>query len=218
MTDLAPKTRSNFARLIALIGIAALLLVGGYRAAAAATFFRWLTVGTIAMYLAWILSEFRVTSSEASKDTANDRYTCESYAIARSITVLAAFGFESIWSAPGAWLPFGLSLFLGGIALRTWAIRTLGQFYSHRVRTPAGYSIVTGGPYRLLRHPAYAGMLLAHLGLLILFFNWFVLVALFAVFVPALVRRIRVEETHLLAIPEYRAFAATRARLAPGVW
>jgi protein-S-isoprenylcysteine O-methyltransferase Ste14 len=86
------------------------------------------------------------------------------------------------------------------------------------VRTPSENTIIADGPYRFLRHPAYAGMLLAHVGILVLFFNWFLLIAFTAVFVPVLVRRIRVEESHLLTIPEYQAFAAHRARVAPGIW
>jgi len=109
-------------------------------------------------------------------------------------------------------------LFFGGIGLRAYAIYSLGRLYSHRVRTPSENTIISSGPYRFLRHPAYAGMLLAHVGVLVLFFNWFLLVAFCCVFVPVLVRRIRVEESHLLAIPAYRTFAAGRARLAPGIW
>ena len=218
MSEQKSAQRSNFSVLIAALGLLALLLVGGYRVSVASGAMRALTVLMLVMYGTWILAEFRITTSEASKDTSRDRHTCETYAIARSLTVLAAFGFAPLWSSVGVWLPVGLALFIGGVVLRSWAIFTLGRSYSHRVRTPADSAIVSCGPYRHLRHPAYSGMLLAHVGLAVLFYNWFVLVALLAVFLPALVRRIRVEEQHLLAIPDYRAFATHRARLAPGVW
>jgi protein-S-isoprenylcysteine O-methyltransferase Ste14 len=132
--------------------------------------------------------------------------------------VLCALGFESLWRSPGAWLPLGMLFFGGGIALRSYAILTLDKCYSHRVRAPQANTIIADGPYRYLRHPAYAGMLLAHAGILILFFNWFLLLAFFGIFIPVLVRRIRVEESYLLQMPEYRAFATGRARLAPGIW
>lgn len=219
MTNEKEQTGSNFALLISVSGIAALLLVGGYRAATATGVFQWLLIGMIVSYVIWIASEFRVTSSTASQDRSKDQYTCETYAIARFVMMLAAMGFDPIWSnSVHAWLPVGIAIFAGGIALRAWAIHTLGQSYSHRVRTPQAQFIVSSGPYRHIRHPAYTGMLIAHIGVLVLFFNVFALLALVAVFVPALVRRIRVEEQHLLTIPEYNAFAASRARLAPGVW
>jgi protein-S-isoprenylcysteine O-methyltransferase Ste14 len=213
------KPRQNFALAIALTGILSMIAVGGYRlAAAAGTFKAPLTAVVILLYIAWILSEFRVTVGESGKETTDDKGTCEAYAIGRFITMLAAFGFDSLWPAPGLWFFFGFGLFAGGIIFRTYAIRTLGRLYSHRVRTPNQNTIIADGPYRFLRHPAYAGMLLAHVGILILFFNWFLLIAFSAIFIPVLVRRIRVEEHHLLAIPEYRAFAAGRARVAPGIW
>lgn len=219
MTNDKGQTSSNFALLISVTGIAGLLLVGGYRAATATGVYQWLLIATIALYILWIVSEFRVTSSTASQDRSKDQYTCETYAIARFIMMLAAMGFDPIWNNDfGAWLPVGAAIFFGGVALRAWAIHTLGQSYSHRVRTPQSQFIVSSGPYRHIRHPAYTGMLIAHIGILVLFFNVFALVALVAVFVPALVRRIRVEEQHLLNIPEYHIFASTRARLAPGVW
>ncbi|AKJ29753.1 protein-S-isoprenylcysteine methyltransferase [Caldimonas brevitalea] len=204
--------------LIAVIGILLMLLLGGWRALTATGPTRALLAGLAFVYVVWILSEFRITASAKSQDTRTDGATCEAYATARFITMACAFGFESIWSSTGAWLPIGLSLFAAGIGLRAWAIRTLGQAYSHRVRTPDGEAIVDTGPYRVLRHPAYAGMLLAHVGVLVLCFNGWLLAALCGVFVPALVCRIRVEEAHLLQMPAYRAFAAGRARLAPGVW
>jgi protein-S-isoprenylcysteine O-methyltransferase Ste14 len=217
-TSHQPK-RSNFALIIACTGIASLLLLGGYRAAISTGLLQSLTIAMIVLYITWIASEFSVTSSIASQDTAKDKYTCESYAIARFLTMLAAVGIDPLWNnAPGPWLPAGGALFSAGVGLRAWAIHTLGQSYSHRVRTPHQQMIVSSGPYRNIRHPAYTGMLIAHIGVVVLFFNVLATIVLFAVFVPALVWRIRIEERHLLTIPEYGAFAAKRARLVPGIW
>lgn len=213
-----PAAGSRSALWIALCGIAALIACGLWRTFDAADSFHTLVGVTTLLYVLWILSEFRITAGQASQDTREDGGTCERYAIARFITMFTAFVFPSIWSGYGPWLPIGAALCFAGVALRIWAIRTLGSHYSHRVRTPGDDGIVRSGPYRVLRHPAYAGMLLAHLGILVLFFNWFLLVALCAVFVPALVLRIRVEEAALLRVPAYAQFAATRARLVPGLW
>jgi protein-S-isoprenylcysteine O-methyltransferase Ste14 len=212
-----------FPLLIASFGVAAILALGAYRTLTAASpALMWTVAAVVVLYAAWILSEFRITTAETKRDTSDDQGTCERYAIARAITMLTALGFDSIWTQGGPWLPVGGALFLAGVGLRTYAIRTLGRNYSHRVRNPQaierGFDIVVSGPYRLLRHPAYSGMLLAHVGILILFFNWFALVALVGVFVPVLVRRIRVEEAHLWSLPGYPDFASGRARLVPGVW
>ena len=59
----------------------------------------------------------------------------------------------------------------GGMALRVWAVRTLdtssGPWSSFRT-TSAHYD----GPYRLLRHPSYAGSLLTLAGIGLALGNW----------------------------------------------
>jgi protein-S-isoprenylcysteine O-methyltransferase Ste14 len=221
--NMSAPTRSRFAPLIAATGIALMCGAAAYAAFVRSGVFQWLAPAVGVAYVLWVLSEWRITTSDASQDARTDGYTCEAYASARFLTMLAAFVAEPVWQGVGAWLPVGAAVFAGGVALRAWAIVTLGRSYSHRVRTPAGMApggpgIVSHGPYRWLRHPAYTGMLVAHVGIAVLFCNVFVVAALCLALTPALVRRIRVEEQHLLSLPEYRAFAEPRARLAPGVW
>jgi protein-S-isoprenylcysteine O-methyltransferase Ste14 len=44
-----------------------------------------------------------------------------------------------------------------GIGLRLWAFRTLGRYFTFTVMTSADQSVVSNGPYRIIRHPGYAG-------------------------------------------------------------
>lgn len=208
-----------FPLIIGAVGIATGLVLGYYRITTTPEGLQLAVSAILGLYLLWILSELRITAGEAAKDAGDDHGTCEAYALARLLTVFTALGFDMVWRSPGIWLPVGLSLFLGGIALRAWAIRALGQSYSHRVRTPQAEELISDGPYRFLRHPAYSGMLLAHVGVVVLFFSWPLLLVFAAVFIPVLVRRILLEEHYLLRIiPAYEAFASGRARLVPGIW
>ena len=50
--------------------------------------------------------------------------------------MLAALAFDPMWTELNAWVVFGCAVFLAGIALRGFAIYTLGKNYSHRVRHP----------------------------------------------------------------------------------
>jgi protein-S-isoprenylcysteine O-methyltransferase Ste14 len=112
----------------------------------------------------------------------------------------------------------GALLFVGGLYLRATAVIELGQFYSHRVQVMDIHQVVQTGPYRWVRHPAYSGMFVAHLGLVLVFFNWLSLVLLLAALLPALVIRIFVEECALAKLPGYVEFCAGRARILPYIW
>jgi protein-S-isoprenylcysteine O-methyltransferase Ste14 len=112
----------------------------------------------------------------------------------------------------------GISIFLFGVCYRLWAIRTLGQYYSHRVRTAAQHQIVAFGPYRFTRHSAYAGMIIANAGICIYFFNWVTIRVFLFMLVPAILLRIVIEERTLFGIEGYSEFAKKRKRLFPAVW
>jgi protein-S-isoprenylcysteine O-methyltransferase Ste14 len=107
-----------------------------------------------------------------------------------------------------------------GIGLRLWAIHTLGRFFRGVVHVQADHEVIRRGPYRLLRHPAYAGALVAVVGVALTFDNWAAFVIYIACGAVGVLYRIRVEERVLLAElgDAYRDYAATTARLVPHVW
>ena len=47
-----------------------------------------------------------------------------------------------------------------GLALRVWAIATLGGAFRTTVEVEPGQTVVSSGPYVWVRHPSYAGLLL----------------------------------------------------------
>lgn len=114
----------------------------------------------------------------------------------------------------------GIVLLLGGTAFRQWAILTLGRSFTYDVRVASGQKVITGGPYRWLRHPSYTGLIVSYLGFGLAFGNWLSVLLAFVVPTAGLIRRVFVEEAALrakLGAP-YDEFAATRKRLVPGVW
>ena len=124
---------------------------------------------------------------------------------------------------PGpAWLPVAIGLVVAwlGIALRAWAVRVLGEFFTVDVTVATGQRVVDYGPYARLRHPSYTGMLMAILGLAIALDTWAGLAAAFVLPLAAVVVRIHHEEGMLrreLGTP-YDAYASRTDRLVPGVW
>ncbi|MFN0104694.1 MAG: methyltransferase family protein [Bryobacteraceae bacterium] len=172
-----------------------------------------------ALYLTWVAVEARIAHKELSHErTGIDRGTMEAYAAGRALTVLAGLAMPVRWGELGAWYWIGLAVFAGGVGLRLKAIQTLGKFYSHRVRIQQSHEIVSSGPYRLLRHPAYTGMIAAHAGFVICFCNSLSIAMLLAVLVPTVVVRILIEERALFSLAGYAPYARTRRRLIPLLW
>jgi len=173
----------------------------------------------IVSYVLWLLLESRVALTETKKgETRADRGTCEAYALGRALTVVTALAFPTQWTEPGAWMLSGLAVFACGVTLRLVAIRTLGKFYSHRVRVMGDHQVVQTGPYRWVRHPAYTGMLVAHVGVVLFFFNPYALGVLCFVLLPAMVVRISIEERALFELRGYPQYAEHKHRLLPLVW
>ena len=119
-----------------------------------------------------------------------------------------------------AWLAIGLPLAWAGIALRIRSVTTLGSMFNPLVAIHDDHVVVEHGPYRFLRHPSYAGVLLLWLGIGIATANAAALVAIVSVRLAGYVRRIMVEEATLAGGlgDAYTRYAAGRSRLVPGVW
>lgn len=101
-----------------------------------------------------------------------------------------------------------------------WAIAVLGRFFRRDVVVQEGQRVVTAGPYRLIRHPAYTGNLVVAAGLGLALVNGLSLALLVVVPFLGHLPRIRVEEAELergLGAAYVRYEAVTR-RLVPGVW
>jgi protein-S-isoprenylcysteine O-methyltransferase len=119
------------------------------------------------------------------------------------------------------WLSWsGLPLALGGTALRAWAVVTLGPWFTLTVQVQRGQPVVERGPYRLLRHPSYAGADLAFVGVGLAAGNWISPAAYLLPWLAAHLYRIRVEERALLELlgNPYREYCGRSWRLVPFLW
>lgn len=108
----------------------------------------------------------------------------------------------------------GALLFFPGIALYLWAFSTLGAMYGVSSTTAAelyeGHRLVESGPYALIRHPMYLGVLLVAAGALLIFRTWAMVV--FAPSACVVILRARREE-RLLAQEFGQAWLQYRAQV-----
>lgn len=143
--------------------------------------------------------------------------------LAASVTGAELLGRSGVlpWPGGGAWpLAAGLAAIAAGIGLRAWSIRTLGRFFQYRIRVQSGHRVVTGGPYRFVRHPSYTGIALSLTGIALASGDVLSLVLVAVIGGAGLWVRIRAEERQLTGAlgADYERFAATRKRMIPGVW
>ncbi len=117
-------------------------------------------------------------------------------------------------------LAVGQLAMLLGISVRSWALLVLGRFFTTRVSFQEGHRLVTGGPYRWVRHPSYTGALLSLLGFPLACGSLLGLVVALVVVPGAFVYRIHVEEQALREGfgPAYEQYSSRTYRLVPGLY
>jgi Phospholipid methyltransferase len=106
----------------------------------------------------------RTASWPPGRPTRSSRSPC--FSSPPHIAPAAAFGHNA------AGFAVGMVMLVGGVALRLWSFRVLGRYFTFTVKVSPDQPVVTAGPYRLLRHPGYAGGLLATAGIGVLWGNW----------------------------------------------
>ncbi len=100
----------------------------------------------------------------------------------------------AIASAQPLFFWLGILLINAGVALRLYAIHVLGAFFTTTVAVASEQTVVETGPYQLIRHPSYTGLLISLLGLGLSYTNWLSLLVLMGCVLIGLSYRIHVEE------------------------
>ena len=138
------------------------------------------------------------------------------------VAVAIAFRVQGVGVLPGgAWIfGFGIIVMWTGVGIRQWSHVALGRFHQGVVTVHDDHEIVEVGPYRWIRHPMYAGSILAFIGIGFALGTWPGLVLCVGGTLPGILRRITVEERALCGSlgDRYIVFTRDRARLVPGIW
>lgn len=170
------------------------------------------------VYVSWVLGEAKVSVRELTAEGPTyDRNTLELAAVAKQLLLLAALAPPSRTGWVNGLIGIGLIALGGGF--RILAIRQMGQRYTHRIRMPSA-GLVTSGPYRIVRHPAYLGTLIGHAGIAVLLLSpWSIAVFLIA-WLPIVIARTSLEDGVLSnGAPDYPDYRSrVRWRLIPGAW
>ncbi|HEX6789229.1 MAG TPA: isoprenylcysteine carboxylmethyltransferase family protein [Gaiellaceae bacterium] len=170
-------------------------------------------VGWGAFWLYWLLAAFSMKRGRVpwSREL---RIRIVIVALAVLLARVGAFRGHRVNDDP--WLAaMGLVLFALGLGLAVWARLELGRNWGTPMTQKVEPELVTGGPYRLVRHPIYSGILVAGVGTVVaLSWLWITLVALAGVY---FLYSAKVEERYLSdAFPnEYPLYKRSTKMLVP---
>lgn len=138
------------------------------------------------------------------------------------VVIVAGLDHRLGWSSEfPAWLTIaGLFLIAAGYAFATWALAE-NRFFSTmmRIQTDRGHTVCDSGPYRIVRHPGYAGNLLALPGIVLALGSAWTLIPVTVALVVAVIRTAFEDRALQDELPGYREYTGrVRYRLCPGVY
>jgi protein-S-isoprenylcysteine O-methyltransferase len=178
--------------------------------------------------LIYLVSEILLTLTRRSRSktgTKQDRSTLGIIWLVIAVSVTA--GVLVAQNFPAAALPHarmfasvGVVLFVAGLTVRWWAIIVLGRFFTVDVTIEKDHELVERGPFRIVRHPSYTGVLLAFVGLALSLGNWAALLVILIPIGAAFVHRMNVEEDALSRAlgARYAEYMKRTKRLLPFIY
>lgn len=176
----------------------------------------------------YLVSEVALSATRRGRSatgTKQDRSTLRVIWIVIMISIGAGVFVAGNWRAAASpygreFAVLGVVLFVAGLLLRWWAIVTLGRFFTVDVTIEKDHEVVERGPFRLVRHPSYTGVLLAFVGWALTLGNWAAMLVVLVPIFAAFIHRMNVEEEALRgALGErYREYMKRTKRLVPGIY
>jgi protein-S-isoprenylcysteine O-methyltransferase Ste14 len=117
-------------------------------------------------------------------------------------------------------LMLGSGIIWGGMVLRLWALYSLGGLFSTRIKVEDNHKIITTGPYRFIRHPAYLGALVTFIGVSVALGNIIGIAVTVILMSSGYYHRICAEENVLLSFlgEKYARYMQSTKRLIPLIY
>jgi protein-S-isoprenylcysteine O-methyltransferase Ste14 len=107
-----------------------------------------------------------------------------------------------------------------GFGLSSWAMLSNAFFATTvRIQDERGHTVASGGPYQFVRHPGYAGWLVAGLATPVMLGSWWALIPAVLSVILLIVRTALEDRTLQEELTGYADYAQrVHHRLVPGIW
>jgi methyltransferase len=155
------------------------------------------------MIAALLLLEFLVSTRNERRlrargaiEPADDVWQIMSIAYPAAFIAMVVESWLGGGPSPG-WFAAGLGIWILAKLLKGWAIASLGDRWSFRVLVLPGEPLVTGGPYKWLRHPNYVAVAGELIGAAVMLAAPYMGAVFTVLFVEIMRRRVQVEERAL---------------------
>src|SRR5512137_397242 len=137
------------------------------------------------------------------------------------LVIVAGLDHHFGWSPafPIWFIILGFILIVFGYAFSVWAL-VENKFFSGvvRIQTDRGHTVCDSGPYRIMRHPGYAGNILALAGIVLARDSLWTIIPAVAALVITVLRTALEDRTLRSELPGYKEYAErVRYRLLPGI-
>jgi protein-S-isoprenylcysteine O-methyltransferase Ste14 len=118
------------------------------------------------------------------------------------------------------WITLAYIIYLLGNSLAGWAINSNPYFSSEsRLQADRGQHVANRGPYRYIRHPAYAAAFLLWLTTGLMLASWWAVIPGLMAGLMMVIRTVFEDRMLKAELPGYAAYARqVRYRLLPGLW
>lgn len=184
--------------------------------------FKIITIAITGILLMLTQPKFSISETKKNKNT--DKNSVLMIMAATCISVIMSEIEWAYWGIPVLDVRLlsliGLTMMIGGITFRIWAILTMGKNFTATVRIKKEHELIRTGPYAIVRHPSYSGAFLMITGIAVFLESLFSI--FLTIFLMVIVYYIRIKSEEKVLINHfgnnYINYAKDKKRLFPFIW
>jgi protein-S-isoprenylcysteine O-methyltransferase Ste14 len=175
--------------------------------------------GWVVLSLYWEIAALKGAEAKKEESTPSRGIHVFLTSLAQLMVLAPIVGLGRFMPVRPVIVAMGLIIEAMGLLLALWARVYLGRNWSGRIAVKVEHELIRSGPYRLLRHPIYTGLLAMYVGPVLVTGESLALIGV-AVAGFSYWRKIRLEEATLQSAfgPAYESYRETTWALVPGLF